>query len=71
VENGIFESVEDARSEVFSYIEGYNNRIRLHSSLGCKSPMQFENELAIKNCFKFGAIFCFGTQLQNFRKKTK
>jgi putative transposase len=49
VENGIFESVEDARSEVFGYIEGYYNRIRLHSSLGYKSPMQFENELAIKN----------------------
>jgi putative transposase len=25
VENGSFESVEDARSEVFSYIEGYYN----------------------------------------------
>jgi len=49
VENGIFESVEDARSEVFSYIEGYYNRIRLHSSLGYKSPIQFENELKIKN----------------------
>jgi len=49
VENGIFESVEDAKSEVFTYIEGYYNRIRLHSSLGYKSPMQFENELKIKN----------------------
>ena len=49
VENGIFESVEDARSEVFGYIEGYYNRIRLHSSLGYKSPMQFEMELRIKN----------------------
>jgi transposase InsO family protein len=48
VENGIFESVEDARSEVFSYIEGYYNRVRLHSSLGYKSPLQFENELKIK-----------------------
>ena len=49
VENGIFESVEDARSEAFSYIEGYYNRIRLHSSLGYQSPIQFENELKIKN----------------------
>ena len=49
VENGIFESIEDARSEVFSYIEGSYNRIRLHSSVGYKSPMQFENELKIKN----------------------
>ncbi len=49
VENGIFESVEEAKSEVFSYIEGYYNRTRLHSSLGYKSPIQFENELKIKN----------------------
>ena len=49
IEGGIFESVEDARSEVFSYIEGYYNRIRLHSGLGYKSPIQFENELKIKN----------------------
>lgn len=49
VEGGIFESVDDARSEVFSYIEGYYNRIRLHSGLGYKSPMQFEHELKIKN----------------------
>ena len=49
LENGIFASVEDAKSEVFSYIEGYYNRTRLHSSLGYKSPIQFENELKIKN----------------------
>jgi len=48
VENGIFKSIEDARSEVFSYIEGYYNRIRLHSSLGYKSPLEFEKELKIK-----------------------
>jgi transposase InsO family protein len=49
VENGVFESVEDARSEVFSYIEGYYNRIRLHSGLGYKSPLEFEHELNLKN----------------------
>lgn len=49
VENGIFESVEQARSEVFTYIEGYYNRVRLHSSLGYKSPMEFEKELKTEN----------------------
>ena len=49
VENGIFETVEDARSEAFSYIEGYYNRIRLHSGLGYKSPLEFEKELKIKH----------------------
>lgn len=49
VEDGVFESVEQAISETFSYIEGYYNRIRLHSSLGYKSPLEFEKELKIKN----------------------
>ncbi len=49
VEGGIFESVEDAKSEVFSYIEGYYNRIRLHSGLDYKSPLEFEKHLKIKN----------------------
>lgn len=48
VENGIFESVEQARSEVFSYIEGYYNRIRLHSGIGYRSPLEFEKQLEIK-----------------------
>jgi transposase InsO family protein len=49
VEGGIFESIEQARSEIFSYIEGYYNRIRRHSSLGYVSPMEFEKQLKIKN----------------------
>ncbi len=49
LENGVFESVAQARSEIFSYIEGYYNRVRLHSSLGYKSPNQFEKQLAINN----------------------
>lgn len=49
IEGGSFESVEQARSEIFSYIEGYYNRIRRHSSLGYLSPMEFEKQLKIKN----------------------
>lgn len=45
LENGKFENLEQARSEIFSYIEGYYNRVRLHSSLGYKSPLRFEKEL--------------------------
>jgi putative transposase len=40
IEDGVFEDLEQARSEIFSYIEGYYNRVRLHSSLGYKSPMK-------------------------------
>ena len=49
IEGGVFEDIEQARSEIFSYIEGYYNRIRSHSSLGYKSPMEFEMELKTKN----------------------
>lgn len=49
IEGGTFEDLEQARSEIFSYIEGYYNRVRLHSSLGYKSPLEFETELKIKN----------------------
>ena len=49
IEDGAFEDFDQARSEIFSYIEGYYNRIRLHSSLGYKSPIEFEMELQTKN----------------------
>lgn len=49
IEGGVFEDIEVARLEIFSYIEGYYNRVRLHSSLGYKSPLEFELELKIKN----------------------
>ncbi len=57
VENGVFESVEQARSEVFSYIEGYYNRIRLHSGLGYKSPLEFEKQLKLKNKIRSSESF--------------
>lgn len=49
MEGGVFEDLEQAHSEIFSYIEGYYNRVRLHSSLGYKSPLEFEMELQTKN----------------------
>ncbi len=49
MEDGVFEDLEQARSEVFSYIEGYYNRVRLHSGLGYLSPLEFEMELKAKN----------------------
>lgn len=49
IEGGAFEDIEQARSEIFSYIEGYYNRVRLHSGIGYKSPLEFEAELKTKN----------------------
>lgn len=42
LEGGAFLSVEDARTEVFDFIEMYYNRVRRHSALGYKSPSDFE-----------------------------
>ena len=37
-----FDSRAQARSYVFDYIEGFYNRSRLHSSLGYRSPEEYE-----------------------------
>lgn len=42
LEDGIFETIEDARTETFEFIEMYYNTIRLHSSLNYQSPDHFE-----------------------------
>ncbi len=48
LEDGVFEDTLQAKSETFSYIEGYYNRVRRHSALGYKSPEEFEREINIK-----------------------
>jgi len=40
----IYQTHEEARRDIFEYIEVFYNRQRLHSSLGYKSPMEFESE---------------------------
>jgi len=49
IEGGAFADIQEARSEIFTYIESYYNRVRLHSSLGYQSPIEFEAEWRIKN----------------------
>jgi len=48
LEGGTFLNVDDARTEIFEYIEMYYNRVRRHSSLGYQSPEQFEQEYYTK-----------------------
>jgi transposase InsO family protein len=43
-----FKTREAARTAVFSWIEGWYNRHRRHSSLGYLSPKQFEQERAVR-----------------------
>ncbi len=44
LQDGIFETVEDARTEIFEYIEMYYNTVRLHSSLNYQSPCNYEKQ---------------------------
>jgi len=40
--NGCFINEADARTEIFSFIEGYYNTERLHSSLNYETPARYE-----------------------------
>jgi putative transposase len=44
LQSGSFQNFHDAQTEIFEYIDGYYNTRRLHSSLGYRSPVQFERE---------------------------
>jgi putative transposase len=44
---GIFASREEARSEIFGYIESWYNRVRKHSALQYQSPSEYESEKEI------------------------
>ncbi|WP_184312344.1 IS3 family transposase, partial [Anaerosolibacter carboniphilus] len=39
-----FRTRSEARQSVFEYIEIFYNRKRLHSTLGYKTPISYENE---------------------------
>lgn len=41
-EDGAFATKAQAKREIFEYIEAFYNRERIHSSLGYKSPIDFE-----------------------------
>jgi putative transposase len=45
IEGGVFSSLAEARSEIFTYIEGYYNHRRLHSRIGYLTPIEFDGLL--------------------------
>lgn len=49
LQGGCFEDANDARIEIFEYIDGYYNSHRKHSSLGYQSPTQFESLILSSN----------------------
>lgn len=44
LENGAFQTLEDAHTEIFDYIEGYYNTKRRHSGIGYQIPAEFERK---------------------------
>ncbi|MCE5324434.1 integrase core domain-containing protein [bacterium] len=42
VHKRLYRTRDEARMDIFEYIEKFYNRIRLHSALGYKSPVDFE-----------------------------
>jgi len=49
LQGGRFESIDDARIEIFEYIEAYYNNQRKHSSIGYLTPIQYEKDLLTLN----------------------
>jgi transposase InsO family protein len=43
VHRRLYRSRADARRDIFEYIEVFYNRVRIHSTLGYLSPVQFES----------------------------
>lgn len=56
LEGGAFADLAEARMETFSYIEGYYNRIRRHSSLGYVSPEEDERKFVAERDRKLGEV---------------
>ena len=49
LQGGCFQDANDARIEIFEYIDGYYNTHRKHSSLGYQTPSQFEAKIHSAN----------------------
>jgi transposase InsO family protein len=45
LDGGCFVNAQDAKTELFAYIESYYNTHRKHSALGYKTPVQFEDQI--------------------------
>ena len=41
-----YQTRDDARQDIFAFIEGFYNRQRLHQSLGYLSPLEFERRIS-------------------------
>jgi transposase InsO family protein len=49
LQDGCFINAQDARTEIFAYIDSYYNTQRKHSALGYQTPAQFEAQILTQN----------------------
>lgn len=49
LQDGCFINAQDARTEIFGYIDSYYNTQRKHSALGYQTPVQFEAQTLSQN----------------------
>jgi transposase InsO family protein len=49
LQGGCFENADDARTEIFEYIEAYYNNHRKHSALAYRTSIQFEHHFTKTN----------------------
>ncbi len=45
IDGQVYATRAEAKSAIFSYIEVFYNRVRLHGALGYNSPVDFEHSL--------------------------
>ena len=53
IKDGAYEDREEAKQEIFKYVELYYNTVRQHSKLGYVSPTEYEREneaMPLTNC---------------------
>lgn len=49
LQDGCFINAQDARTEIFAYIDSYYNTHRKHSALAYQTPVQFEAQILSLN----------------------
>jgi len=49
LQGGRFQNLQESRTELFEYIDGYYNSHRHHSALGCQASAHFELQLSINH----------------------
>lgn len=43
----VYRSRDEAKADVFDYVERFYNPTRRHSTIGCRSPIDFEREAGV------------------------